>query len=184
MILVQCGPFKCTLAVFPEYHQDIIQSFHSIFVWCKIASLKKDVAGLRYFCQIGKLSKNLKAKNRKIVKKNLLNFRGHSHTGKLSKKVHSHTRKLSKKNYGSQPYRKIVKLHFEMIFCRKTHLKLGVIYEVRHIKGMAIHDICQLGNQEKIGKLSKYIISSWPYRKIVKKVHSHTGKLSKGFTAT
>ena len=72
-----------------------------------------------------------------------------SPTGKLSKKVHSHTRKLSKRNYGSQPYRKIVKLHFEMIFCRKTHLKLGVIYEVRHIKGMAIHDNCQLGNQEK-----------------------------------
>ena len=115
----------------------------------KVLSSNTIKAGLQYFCQIGKLSKNLKAKNRKIVKKNLLNFRGHSHTRKLSKKVHSHTGKLSKRNYGSQPYRKIVKLHFEMIFCRKTHLKLGVIYEVRHIKRMAIHDICQLGNQEK-----------------------------------
>ena len=90
----------------------------------KKSSLFPLIYGLRYFCQIGKLSKNLKAKNRKIVKKNLLNFRGDSHTGKLSKKVHSHTGKLSKKTYGSQPYRKIVKLHFEMIFCRKPHLKV------------------------------------------------------------
>lgn len=65
-------------------------------------------SGLRYFCQIGKLSKNLEAKNSKIVKKNCLilgvtatpencqkkftaipencqkEIMAHSHTGKLS----------------------------------------------------------------------------------------------------
>ena len=64
--------------------------------------------GLRYFCQIGKLSKEFKAKNRKIVKKILgltaipencqtkftaipencqKEIIAHSHTGKLSKSI-------------------------------------------------------------------------------------------------
>ena len=42
-----------------------------------------------------------------------------SHTVQLSKKAHSRPVKLSKRNYRSQPPRKIVKLHFGMIFAGK-----------------------------------------------------------------
>ena len=72
--------------------------------------------GLRYFCQIGKLSKNFKAKSSTIVKKKIW---ADSHTVQLSKKAHSHPVQLSKRNYRSQPPRTIVKLHFGMIFAGK-----------------------------------------------------------------
>ena len=53
------------------------------------------VVGLQEFCEIGKLSTDLRAKNRKIVNQIFFDFLDDSHTGKLSKIVHSHTRKLS-----------------------------------------------------------------------------------------
>ena len=54
----------------------------------------------------------------------------------------------------------------------------------------AIQENCQINIQAhgRTGKLSNYnlgiCVGFWPYKKIVKNVHSHTEKLSKAFTAT